>query len=550
MDGDTRSTHLELLVCDLRDGCISRREFVQRGLRLGLGVSALGMLLGAGAETSAASSDSRRAGVAAGAATTLVAGVASAPGKFDPHGWGGFTSNIVTNHVFQGLVRLNFDTSEIEPALASKWEQPDKKTWIYHLRQGATFHDGSPVTAADVVFSVKRAKKVSWGTYGLANMASVRAIDPHTVEVKLTHPDWRFKWFFYWPPGSILSKKYFDKVGENTATQKPIGTNAFMLSSASSSEVVMKKFPKYWEHGLPYLDQVKLQVLDPTTIVSGLKTGEIHLSPDVGFDSLKLVGGFGNLNVHARVGPHIVETYLNMTKPPFDDVKVRRAVAEALDNAAALSAYPANYYQPSKGAWIHPSFKYSIFKETNAVYTSDLNKAKQMLAASSQPNGFTADWTVAADRPQELSAALGAQERLAKIGIKINLKQLPDAEVGAATYARPRPWSIITYNWLHNEPNALDPIAALVSSAEAGTNFPSFKNAEYDKLVAQASITSDTKLLAAKLRRLQQIHIDQVPLLVHGWDGIRRVESNKLQTPKQTILAEWDDWFRTTKFTA
>ena len=205
---------------------------------------------------------------------------------------------------------------------------------------------------------------------------------------------------------------------------------------------------------------------------------------------------------------------------------------------------------PSKGAWIHPSFQYSAYNETNAVYTSNLDKAKSILASSSVPNGFSFTWTANANRPQELSAVLGAQERLAKIGIKVDIKQLPDPDVAGATFTRPRPYEVITYNWLHNQPNALDPMSALLTTAAlANTNFPGYSNPEYDRLVVEATVATDTTVIADKLRQMQLIQIRDVPLMVHGWDAIRRVTASNLKTPSQTILAEWDDWFRPAQFT-
>jgi peptide/nickel transport system substrate-binding protein len=534
------SVSIDDLVGLLQAGRMSRREFVSSGIALGLSLGSISAILAAcGTSTTTATTGG-----------TLTTGVVGAVGKFDPQGWAGFTSNIATNHIFQSLVRLNFDTSELEPCLATSWDTPDPLTYIYHLRKGVKFHNGDPFTADDVVFSTNRSKKVSWGSYALSNLDTITALDPYTVQVKLSKPDWRFKWFYYWPPGSILSKKYVEKVGEDVAAQKPVGTNAFKLTSSTSSQVVLEKFADYWEKGLPKVDKVVLRVLDGSTILSGLKTGEIQLSPDVGFDQMSLASSFSNVDIKSRVGPHIVMTYLNTTKAPFNDVKVRQAIAEALDNTAALSAYPAKYYLPSKGAWIHPSFEFSAYNETNAVYTSNLDKAKSILAQSATPNGFSTTWTVAATRPQELSAVLGAQERLAKIGIKVDIKQLPDPDVAGATYTRPRPFDMITYNWLHNQPHALDPMAALLTTdALAVSNFPGYSNPAYDAAVGKAIVATDKTEIATHLRTLQMIQVRDVPLLVHGWDGIRRVAQKKLDTPVQTLVAEYDDWFRPARLT-
>jgi peptide/nickel transport system substrate-binding protein len=532
------------LTDELLHGRIGRRQFLQRGAMLGLGSGALSALLAAcgGASSSAGSGGGKPSG-------PVTAGVANNVGKFDPHVWSGFTSNIVTNHVYQGLVRLNFETNALEPALATRWEQPSPTTWRFHLRTGVTFHDGSPFTADDVIYSTQRSRKVSWGGYGWASFDSIKALDPHTVEVKLKYPDWRFQWAYYWPPGAIVSKKYFEKVGQAQATLKPSGTNAFKVTSSSTNQVVMSKFADYWESGLPYLDQVMINVLDASTIVQSLKVGDVNLSTDVPLNQVKLVAGFGDTAVKSRVGPHIVMSYPNITRPPFNDVKVRRAVMEALNNPAALSAFPSQYYEPSKGALIHSSFKFSAFEQANAVYTANLQKAKQMLQASSHPNGFTIDWMVVATRSQELSAVLGAQQQLKGIGVNVNVHQMTDGDVSSALYTRPRPFDIITYNWLHNQPNTLDPLAAILGSAnEASTNFMGYHNPAADKLIEACSRAADENAIGDKLKQLQMMCVNDAAIFPHGWDGVTRSGSNKLNTPNQSILGEWDDWYRTSKW--
>ena len=470
----------------------------------------------------------------------------SAVGRFDPHGWSGFTSNVVTNHVYQGLVRLNFDTSEIEPCLAESWERVDPQTYRYTLRDGVTFHNGAPLTVDDVVFSTERSQSVSWGSYALSNFDSITATDDRTVEVKLSAPDWRFDWFYYWPPGAILSQSYFEEVGEEQATAAPVGTNAFRFVSSSSSNVELARFENYWEEGLPYLDELKLDVLDGTTVIAGLQTGEIGLSPQVAYDQIPTLQDAGT-RIRARVGPHIMTTYFDLSKEPFGDKNVRKAFAEAMDNAAALSAFPTEFIEPSGGALIHPSFPDSAFDETNGIYTADLDKARQYLAASSVPDGFSATWTVAADRPQELAIVLGAQERLREIGVNIEIQQLPDPDVAAMTFTNPKEFQIITYNWLHNMPNTLDPVAALVTSK--GPNFPGYENADVERLVDEIIVSTDETERGDKLRQVLMIVIDDAPLLGHGWDGIIRAEASDLATPEQTIIAEWDDWFRVTSLT-
>ena len=109
---------------------------------------------------------------------------------------------------------------------------------------------------------------------------------------------------------------------------------------------------------------------------------------------------------------------------------------------------------------------------------------------------------------------------------------------------------MITYNWLHNQPHALDPMAALLTTdALAVSNFPGYSNPAYDAAVGKAIVATDKTEIATHLRTLQMIQVRDVPLLVHGWDGIRRVAQKKLDTPVQTLVAEYDDWFRPARLT-
>lgn len=533
----TKADRLDDLSQILSEGRISRREFVKFATGLGLSLSVLGPILEACSN-----------GTPATTSKSVTVGVVNSPGTFDPAGWRGFTSLYAENHIYQGLQRVTFGSSNLEAALATSWEQPDPLTWVYHLRKGVTFHTGDPFTADDAVYTLTRAKQVSWGSYALVNVDSATALDQYTVQIKLKVPDFRFKWFYYWTPGYIVSKKYIESVGNDKAIANPVGTNAFKFVSSSTTNVVLERYASYWEPGLPKLDRVEFVLLDPSTLISALKTKEVHLSPDVAFNLLQTASSFGD-TVMARVGPHSVQTYLNITEKPLNDVLVRQAMAEAMDNKSALAQFPAQYYMPSGGAIIHPSFQYSAYDTVNGVYTSNIDKAKALLARSSAPNGFTLQWITDAQRSQEVAAVVGMQQQLSKIGITVNIQQLPDPSVAAATYTRPRPFQAITSNWLLNMPIALDILVALGASANVdNSNFSGYVNPEYDALLTTAITTTTETERQDAMTKLQQILVRDVPFLPHGWDGVTRTVIPSLTTPPQTQLAEWDDWLRVSHF--
>ena len=477
----------------LQQDRISRREFVKFAAVLGISTSAVAGIL---AETASAAPRAALVG------DELTVGVLSPPGALDPQSWNGFTANYAELAMFESLFVLNPTTNHLDPWLASRAAKHESPLiWEYQIRDGVRFHNGDPLTSADVAFTLLRNKQKSWSTYTLTYLKKAEIVDPRTVRVHLTKPDSRFTWQFYnWSPMMILPKNYLTKVGDAGFKTKPVGTGAFRFVSNNPSQIVVEKNPDYWRPSLPKFTKITFEVLEPTTLLAALKSGEVQLSPDVALNQIKVALGLSNLTVESRLGAHIVFTHVNTTKKPFDDVRVRQAMAEALDNTSALAQFPPAFVRPSKGAWIHPDIPGSAYAATNNVYKGDLKKAKQLLSASSVPDGFSAEITVPATRPVELAAALGMQQRLQQIGINLSLKKLTDPDVAAATYTRPRPFDLITYNWALNEPIPIDALAALGSSKAVGsTNFSGYANPQYDSLLDTA-ITRQPR--GSKMRQL------------------------------------------------
>lgn len=327
-------------------------------------------------------------------------------------------------NLFEQLVRVNADGSGIEPGLATSWDvSEDGKTYTFHLREGAQFSDGSPVTAQDVEFSLNRARgeNSNWSSL-FAGIESVKALDDGTVNVSTKKPSAVLLAHLALFSASIVPEAAVEAQGEAFG-ESPIGSGPFMLSKWDRGvQVELEKNPYYWQEGKPYLDgAVFVRSPEDNSRVLQLQSGECDLARPIAFSALADVKSNPSLVVQTnpQLNSHIVT--LNNEKAPFDDPLVRKAMNHATDKEGILKSVFAgngsvsNGYLPQMPGW---------WDESLPVYEYNVEKAKDLLAQSSVPNGFSTELVfVSGDATNEATAVI-IQENLAKIGIKVKLLSL------------------------------------------------------------------------------------------------------------------------------
>jgi ABC-type transport system substrate-binding protein len=265
---------------------------------------------------------------------TLVVGMSQDLPGLDPHPSTSTITYQVLSLVYQGLVDFDRDL-KIKPVLAESWKvSPDGKQWTFALRKGAKFHNGRPLTASDVKFSLDRIldpKTAARGKGALSIIESVQVVDPQTVRVHLTRASGAFlsriagTYQAILPPEAVQGPAF-----------KPIGTGPFQLTEWKTNErVELKRFDGYWEAGLPYLDALTLKpVPDGTVRLTALKTGDagfVQLNPQESLAELQAAPSKDYVVRTVKGGGGFSAIILNSRKPPFNDVRVRRAVALATD---------------------------------------------------------------------------------------------------------------------------------------------------------------------------------------------------------------------------
>ena len=361
---------------------------------------------------------------------------AKEPDSLDPHTSILGQSQAIVRFMYRGLTRFaikdgKVTTAEVEPDLAESWTlSPDGAVWTFKLKSGVQFHKGfGELTAEDVKFSFERQISRAPGTrfgVNLEVIKSIEIVDPHTVQIALKafDPIFLLRMAGY-QQGYIVSRKAVEKYGDQFRWN-PVGTGPFYFERHSPRErVVLKAFDKY-HAGRPQIDEVHwFDVPEDATKLIGLEKGTFDLlypeavTADFA-DQVKKMG-----SVIDRRGPGGQERfYINMTKPPFDDIRVRRAFMHAIDRKAIKETmYPGDLARVADSCL--PTGYFGHIPMAFPAY--DPEKAKKLLAEAGYPNGFTIkNYFISKSffYPKVLTLA---QEQLRKVGIIVELQVVEHA---------------------------------------------------------------------------------------------------------------------------
>ena len=361
---------------------------------------------------------------------------AKEPDTLDPHTSTLGQSQAISRFLYRGLTRFaikdgRVTTAEVEPDLAESWTlSPDGTVWTFKLRKGVQFHKGfGEMTAEDVKFSFERQINRTPGTrYGvnLEVIKSIEVVDPYTVQIVLKGFDAIFLLRMVgYQQGYIVSKKAVEKLGEQFKWN-PVGTGPFYFERHTPRErVVLRAFDRFYG-GRPSIDEVHwFDVPEDATKLIGLEKGTFDLlypeavTADFA-DQVKKMGA-----IIDRRGPGGQERfYIDMTKPPFDDIRVRRAFMHAIDRKAIKETmYPGDLARLASSC-VPPGY-FGHVPMTFPEYNPE--KARKLLAEAGHPNGFTIkNYFISKSffYPKVLTLA---QEQLRKVGIIVELQVVEHA---------------------------------------------------------------------------------------------------------------------------
>ena len=457
--------------------------------------------------------------------------------SMDPHSLNESLQLSVTGNVYEPLVGRNKDLS-LAPALATSWKQTSPTVWRFELRKGVQFHDGTPFTADDVVFSFGRTQVEGSDMKSYTNdFKEVRKIDDHTVEIETKTP-------FPILPDVIslvymMSKKWCEtnqalgpvdrrKGIENAASFRANGTGPFRLRERQPNvRSVFTRNGSYWGKIEGNVSEVVFTPIgNDATRVAALLSGEVDVMEPVPVQDIERVNG--SANTRAITGPELRTIFLGMDqkrdellysnvkgKNPFKDKRVRQAFYQAIDIEGIKKTVMRGASNPS-ALLVGPGI--NGFQPDAKRLPYDVEAAKKLMAEAGYPNGFEVAMNCPNDRyVNDGRICQTVAANLSRINVKINLQ----AETKGTYFPKVlrRDTSFYMLGWTpatYDSHNALNALMRCVDDKGAGQfNLGAYCNPKVDELTLKIQAETDKVKRNAMIKEVFDLHaadVGHIPL--------------------------------------
>lgn len=442
----------------------------------------------------------------------------------DPHVASTISSFVVIGNVVEGLTYLN-DNMELEPLLAESWAlSEDKLTWTFQLREGVTFSNGAPFNAESVVYSMNRILDPATGSGRVSAVGGAdavwTAVDDYTVSVTTPSTDVTLPTQLAAASTGII---HADSVTADGTVVIPIGTGPFVIEDLDgTTSVRLVRNPNYWQAGLPYLDEVDLTVIqEGAAREAALLGGEVDWIRFVEPQSLSALQS--NSDVVVQVSPALAYHYIgmNLTREPFNDVRVRQAISFALDRQQICDAGAFGVCTPIQG----PIDTGSPWYFDYAPYDQDLERARQLLAEAGFPDGFEMELMPTSTYQDSVRQAQVIQAQLAAIGITATI----NAPEWAEWLELEGNFNFDAYICSWNGLVDVDQYYYLQHRTGEVFNFTGYSNPEFDALVDQGRQVSDFDERYAIYEQANKILVDDAPYIYFYNPSFTRAMSPAVQ---------------------
>ncbi|MDE7476988.1 MAG: ABC transporter substrate-binding protein [Lachnospiraceae bacterium] len=430
------------------------------------------------AETNSSSEETGEANDTADDASHITIGIPQDLDSLVPSlSQGAGTQEILFN-IYEGLYKPDSE-GNLVPAVASDYTMSeDGLVYTFTLREGILFHNGNPVTVADVKYSIETCAGLNGGEpviSAFSNIESVETSDDRTVVITLKESSSSFMAILATVEAAVVPAD-----AEDLQTN-PVGTGPYKFVSRSLQEnVVLERFDEYWGEKANIKD-ITLKVLaDSDSIVMNLQGGAVDLVARVSTaqaaelgDDFEVLEGTMNL---------VQAMYLNNAVEPFDNEKVRQALCYAVNKQEIL-----DFVSEGKGTLVgssmFPAFGKYYIEELNDIYTTDIDKAKELLTEAGYPDGFSFTMKVPSNYQQHVDTAQVVAEQLKQIGVTANI-ELIEWET----------WLSDVYQGRDYEATLVGVDASTLTAgamlsrfrSDAHNNFVNFSSEEYDAAYADA----------------------------------------------------------------
>jgi len=450
-----------------------------------------------------------------GSGGTLVAAISGEPDQLDPQATTAYFSFQVLENVFDTLVEPD-ENLQMQPALAEDWTiSDDGLTYTFTLREGVTWHDGTPFTASDVVYSFRRIIDAPMANnWRFSSVTDISAPDDLTVVFTVSQPT----------PNLLSNLGAFKgmavvqqaNVESGDIQTAPVGTGPFKLAEyTTGSSIELVRNEDYWG-GAPALDGVTFQFIpDPTVALTNLQGGEVHWTDNLPPQQVRGLMDSSEVIVESAPSNDYWYFAANQGREPFGDARVRQALAYAIDREAITQAATFGNATINQTAIPETSAWYVEY----APYTRDLDMARSLLEEAGVSD-LSLDLMVTSQYPETVTAAQVIAANLAEIGVGVEIRTLDFAtwldEQGQGNF------DAFLLGWLGN----LDPDDFYYAQhrTDGGFNFQGYSNPEVDELLDAARVETDQDARKALYDDAARMIVDDAsyvylynPDVIQGW---------------------------------
>lgn len=411
--------------------------------------------------------------------------------------------------VYEPLVAADAAMQPI-PWLAESWNVNDTANdWTFHIRQGVTFHDGSPLTADDVVYTFRRLLDPAVGSPAASELGAIKpeafqAVDAATVRVTLDSPIVELP--------AILATKHGMVVKNGASSDDirlhPNGTGPFTLADLTigALQTTFTRNANYWREGLPKSECISVSALtEPLSRVAALQSGEADVVLVVDPATIGTLKADPSITLTKAPGGTAVTMGMFIDVPPFNDARVRQAMKLVIDRQAIVDTALLGFGIPGNDNPIIPT---SPDAYRTDVMQRDVAKAKQLLAEAGHPDGITVDIHAADLMPGTMAMVQGYQQMAAEAGIKVNIINESAGEYWDNVWLK-LPFAVS--NWgMRTTPAAL----SVAYRKAAPWNETHFFRDDYDALLDKAATTLDPEARRKLYQEAQRLIAEEGGVII------------------------------------
>ena len=461
--------------------------------------------------------------VVAQPAGTLVVGLVAEPVNLDPPQVTDLNSNRVGRRIVETLVTFPEESTQVVPGLAESWTiSKDGLQYTFKLRRGIAFHDGTPLNAEAVKFSIERQinpdhpayklGKYPFANYFFGNVKAVEVLSDERVAFLLNEPRASFLAVLTAGAASIVSPTAVMKWGPDYPNH-PVGTGPFRFASWDRGQrVVLEKNPAYWKYPVKAERVIYRPIVEDQARLTELLTGGLDLIVGVPADNVGQLEKNPKITLLKQVGAHVWYLGMNNQKKPFDDKRVRQALNYAVNKDAIVNDVLKGTGAASKGPVLPGTWGADGALK---AYPYDPERAKKLLAEAGYPNGFTTTlWVPESGSGMQAPVAMSTvmQSNLKAVGVNVSLQTM---EWGAyLAKLRTKEQELFALSWMAGTEDPDMVMYPLLHSSQwtpVGPNRALYKNARFDALLQQARLTTDQAKRAQLYKEAQRILIDDAP---------------------------------------